>query len=168
MEFREGRIMRHWGVGILVAAVLWIGAEVAAKGLQGGHGKSAAGAPGAAVDVVLNGDDWRMGSFVFGAGVKAGAASENFDDSGFRTVTVPGDTQLQLGYTGEERFNESKELVGVNGKEWWYRKHFKAGAKAEGAVSRLVFDGSDYFTTVWLNGQLLGTQRGLIRRFLSM
>ena len=165
MEFREGRIMRHWGVGILVAAVLWIGAEVAAKGLQGGHGKSAAGAPGAAVDVLLNGGDWRMGSFVFGAGVKAGAESVTFDDSGFRTVTVPGDTQLQLGYTGEERFNESKELVGVNGREWWYRKHFKAGAKAEGAVSRLVFDGSDYFTTVWLNGQLLGTHEGTYTAF---
>ena len=80
-------------------------------------------------------------------------------------MTVPGDTQLQAGFTGEERFNESKELIAVNGKEWWYRKHFKAGAKAEGAVSRLVFDGSDYFTTVWLNGQLLGTHEGTYTAF---
>jgi beta-mannosidase len=122
-------------------------------------------APAAAVDVLLDGGDWRMGSFEFGAGVKAGAALESFDDSGFRAVTVPGDTQLQLGYTGEERFNESKELIGVNDKEWWYRKHFKAGAKAAGSVSRLIFDGSDYFTTVWLNGQLLGTHEGTYTAF---
>lgn len=157
--------MRHWRVGILLAAaVLWMGAGTAAEGL-GASGKGAAVAPAAAVDVLLDGGDWRMGAFEFGAGVKAGAESERFDDSGFRTVTVPGDTQLQLGYTGEERFNESKELIGVNGKEWWYRKHFKAGAKAEGAVNRLVFDGSDYFTTVWMNGQLLGTHEGTYTAF---
>jgi beta-mannosidase len=156
--------MRHWGVGILLTAVLWMGAGMAADG-QGARGKGAANVPTAAVDVLLDGGDWRMGSFEFGAGVKAGAALENFDDSGFRSVTVPGDTQLQLGYTGVERFNESKELIAVNGREWWYRKHFKAGAKAEGAVSRLVFDGSDYFTTVWLNGHLLGTHEGTYTAF---
>jgi beta-mannosidase len=161
----RGGIMRHWGVEILLAAALWMGAGAAAHGLEVGRDKNAAGAPAAAVDVLLDGGDWRMGSFEFGEGVKAGAESEKFDDSGFRTVTVPGDTQLQLGYTGEEPFNESKELIEVNSREWWYRKHFKTGAKAEGAVSRLVFDGSDYFTTVWLNGQLLGTHAGTYTAF---
>jgi hypothetical protein len=117
------------------------------------HGEQPARAMGtnvspAAVDTLLDGGDWRMGSFDLGAGEKAGASAEKFDDSGFRTVTVPSDTQLQAGFTGLERFNESKELIAVNGKEWWYRKHFHAGAKASGAVSRIVFDGLDYFTTV--------------------
>ncbi len=166
MGLRKGRRMRRWGVGILAAAaVLWVGLGAAADGQQGARGKGEAVRPVAAVEVLLDGGDWRMGSFEFGAGVKAGAALERFDDSGFRTVTVPGDTQLQAGYTGEERFNESKELIGVNGREWWYRKHFKTGAKAEGAVSRLVFDGSDYFTTVWMNGQLLGTHEGTYTAF---
>jgi hypothetical protein len=44
----------------------------------------------AAADVVLDGNDWRMGSYEFDAGVKAGAQSENFNDSAFRAVTVPG------------------------------------------------------------------------------
>ena len=158
--------MRHRGVGILLAvAVFWFGAGAAAEGQQAARGKGATVTPAAAVDVPLDGNDWRMGPFEFEAGVKAGAASESFDDSGFRTVTVPGDTQLQAGFTGEERFNESKELIGVNGREWWYRKHFNAGPKAAGAVSRLVFDGSDYFTTVWLNGQLLGTHEGTYTAF---
>jgi beta-mannosidase len=150
---------------LLAAAVLWLGAGAGADEQRGARGKGTAVAPAAAVDVLLDGSDWRMGSFEFGAGVKAGAALERFDDSGFRSVTVPGDTQLQAGYTGVERFNESKDLIGVNGREWWYRKRFKAGTKAEGAVSRLVFDGSDYFTTVWLNGQLLGTHEGTFTAF---
>jgi beta-mannosidase len=122
-------------------------------------------APAAAADVPLDGGDWRMGSFDFDEGVKAGAPTESFNDSAFRTVTVPGDTQLQAGFTGVERWFETKDLIAVNGHEWWYRKHFHAGAKAAGGVTRLVFDGSDYFTTVWLNGQLLGTHEGTYTSF---
>jgi beta-mannosidase len=111
-------------------------------------------------DLLLDGNDWRMGSFEFDAGVKAGAAEESFDDSGFRTVTVPGDTQLQAGFTGVSGFRERAGLMEVNAREWWYRKHFRSPAAASGTLTRIVFDGSDYFTTVWLNGQLLGTHEG--------
>ena len=116
--------------------------------------KSAAG------DVLLDGSDWRMGSFDFDAGVAAGADGVKFDDGAFQAVTVPGDTQLQAGFTGVAGFRESKGLMGVNGREWWYRKHFLAPAEVPGMLSRIVFDGSDYFTTVWLNGHLLGTHEG--------
>jgi beta-mannosidase len=114
----------------------------------------------ASADVLLDGGDWRMGSFPFDAGVKAGAAQDSFDDSAFRTVTVPGDTQLQAGFTGVSGFRESAGLMEVNARAWWYRKHFRAPAVAATSITRLVFDGSDYFTTVWLNGQLLGTHEG--------
>ncbi len=117
-------------------------------------------APPTAADLLLDGNDWRMGSFEFDAGAQAGAAEENFDDSGFRTVTVPGDTQLQAGFTGVSGFRESAGLMDVNAREWWYRKHFRSPAAAPGTVTRIVFDGSDYFTAVWLNGQLLGTHEG--------
>ena len=110
-----------------------------------------------AADIPLDSSDWRMGSFEIGDGIAKGAALETFDDSSFRRVTVPGDTQIQAGFTGIERFRESKELLAVNQKEWWYRKHFHVGSLQEGTVSRIVFDGSDYFTTVWLNGKLLGS-----------
>lgn len=111
-------------------------------------------------DVNLDGGDWRMGSFAMGAGEPEGVATANFDDSGFRLVTVPGNTQLQAGFTGVGSFVESKGLIAVNEKEWWYRKSFKTGLKQPGTVSRIVFDGVDYFATVWLNGHLLGSHQG--------
>ena len=123
------------------------------------------GVPVTAVDVPLDGSDWRMGSFEFDQGIKAGAPTESFNDSAFKAVTVPGDTQIQAGFTGVERWFETKELIAVNAHEWWYRKHFHAGPKAAGGVTHLVFDGSDYFTTVWLNGQLLGTHEGTYTSF---
>ena len=118
-----------------------------------------------AADIPLDSSDWRMGSFEIGDGIAKGAALETFDDSSFRRVTVPGDTQIQAGFTGIERFRESKELLAVNQKEWWYRKHFHVGSLQEGTVSRIVFDGSDYFTTVWLNGKLLGSHEGTYTPF---
>lgn len=114
----------------------------------------------AAADLLLDGTDWRMGSFDFGEGVKAGAPGVEFNDGAFRAVTVPGDTQLQAGFTGVAGFRESKGLMEINGREWWYRKHFHASTQVPGMLSRIVFDGSDYFTTVWLNGRLLGTHEG--------
>jgi len=121
--------------------------------------------PSAAVDQLLDGSDWRMGSFDFDAGLKAGAQSEAFNESAFSTVTVPGDTQLQAGFTGGKQWFQTKELMAVNQKEWWYRRHFRAAPKAAASVTRLVFDGVDYFATVWLKGQLLGTHEGTYTGF---
>jgi len=149
-------------VNIAILAIIittCVGNGLAAPRHQAALAHSSRGNP-AVVDVPLDGADWRMGSFDFDAGVAAGAASEKFDDSAFHTVTVPGDTQLQAGFTGVAGFRESKGLMAVNAREWWYRKHFHAAAQAPGMVSRIVFDGADYFTTVWLNGHLLGTHDG--------
>jgi beta-mannosidase len=153
-----GEFMRHRDLAILVALVCFGTARFA---LAQKTASTAAGkVPPTTADLLLDGNDWRMGSFEFDAGAKAGAAEENFDDSAFRTVTVPGDTQLQAGFTGVSGFRESAGLTGINSREWWYRKHFRAPAAAPGTVTRIVFDGVDYFATVWLNGQLLGTHEG--------
>ncbi len=154
---------RNLSALLAVVALCFTSAFAAPAGGQKQSGPK--GVPVAAVDVPLDGSDWRMGSFDFDEGVKAGAPAESFNDSSFKAVTVPGDTQIQAGFTGVERWFESKELIAVNAHEWWYRKHFKAGAKAIGGVTHLVFDGSDYFTTVWLNGQLLGTHEGTYTSF---
>jgi len=159
--------MRTMRLGMLLVGglvCLGLGTCVAAE-QRPGHAAGAKGAVSAAVDVALDGSDWRMGSFDFGAGIKAGADKEGFDDGGFKVVAVPGDTQLQAGFTGNERFLDSKGLIAVNAHEWWYRKHFHAGAKVAGTISRIVFDGSDYYTTVWLNGELLGTHEGSFTGF---
>ncbi len=120
--------------------------------------------PDAAV-VTLDGSDWRMGSYPFGGGAQAEVFASSFDDSAFRTVAVPGDTQLQAGFTGPKRFEQTAELLAVNQKEWWYRKHFRIGEAARGTRVRLAFEGVDYFTTVWLNGHLLGTHEGTYTTF---
>jgi beta-mannosidase len=116
-------------------------------------------------DFLLDDDDWRMGSYSPGEGEKAGAYKTDFDDRSFRVVTVPGDTQLQAGLTGIGRFVQTKELMRVNQKEWWYRKHFRAPKQMAGTLARLVFDGSDYFTAVWLNGKLIGNHEGTYTEF---
>ncbi len=84
-------------------------------------GNSAAG------DVLLDGTDWRMGAFDFGEGVAAGVAAVEFNDGGFRAVTVPGDNAIAgLAYWRCRVPQKRKALMEVNGKEWWYRKHFHA------------------------------------------
>ena len=158
--------MRHRAlVGLLAVVAVCFGMGRPAPAEKSAHTIGARSVGAAAVDVDLDGNDWRMGSYEFDAGLKAGAESESFNDSSFRAVTVPGDTQMQAGFTGVERWFETKDLIAVNAKEWWYRKHFKAGPKVAGTVSQIVFDGADYFATVWLNGQLLGTHEGTYTGF---
>jgi beta-mannosidase len=158
--------MRSRRFVVLIAVVtFWLSAAVRGQGAKPAHGPGARGAAAAATDVLLDGSDWRMGSFDFDAGIKAGADKETFDDSSFKAVTVPGDTQLQAGFTGVERWFETKDLIAVNQKEWWYRKHFHAGTKVLGTVTQIAFDGADYFATVWLNGHLLGSHEGTYTAF---
>ena len=62
-------------------------------------------------DNVLDGSDWRMRLFPFCEGEKQRAFAPEFYDRDARRVTVPQDTQLQAGFTGIERFIETKELI---------------------------------------------------------
>jgi beta-mannosidase len=163
---QQGENMRSGKLAMLLSAlVICFGASLAAPQGQAKRVHEGRGASATSVDVPLDGNDWRMGSFDFEAGEKAGAATESFDESTFRTVIVPGDTQLQAGFTGVSGFRESKELMEVNAKEWWYRKHFRVGTRTAGTISRIVFDGVDYFATVWLNGRLLGAHEGTYTPF---
>ena len=74
--------MRLRDLAILVALVCFGSARFA---LAQKNASTAAGkALPTTADLLLDGNDWRMGSFEFDAGAKAGAAEENFDDSGFR------------------------------------------------------------------------------------
>ncbi len=161
-----GEVMRFRKLTMLsAAAALGVSALWPVQAAAARHAVEAKGARAEAVDMTLDGSDWRMGAFDFGAGVRAGAETKSFNESSFKTVTVPGDTQLQAGFKGNDRWLDSKEMIAVNAHEWWYRKHFHAGAKVAGTVTRLVFDGSDYFTTVWLNGELIGKHEGTFTAF---
>jgi beta-mannosidase len=111
-------------------------------------------------ETTMSGSDWKLGSFSMGEGEKARAFSPGFDDSGFRTVKVPGEVQLQIGLQGMDLYYQSKQLTLVNEKEWWYRKQFVVPKAEAGKLLRLEFEGVDYFSTVWLNGEKLGEHEG--------
>src|SRR5215471_10234993 len=109
---------------------------------------------------VLSGSDWKLGSFEIDAGEKQGAFLPGFDDHAFRTVDVPGEVQRQIGLRDMDVYYQSKTLTLVNQKEWWYRKRFSVSRSESGRLMRLMFDGVDYFATVWLNGEKLGDHEG--------
>ena len=110
--------------------------------------------------ILLSDSDWKLGAFSFGEGESQGAYSNQFGDAGFRSVTVPGEVQLQIGLKGMDLYYQSKEATLVNEKEWWYRKQFSVPSDFAGKTTRLVFEGVDYFATVWLNGEKLGEHEG--------
>ena len=116
-------------------------------------------------ETFLSGPDWKLGSFPMDQGVAQQVYLPNFDDHSFATVKVPGDVQLQIGLKGMDLYYQSKQLTLVNEKEWWYRKRFVVPKADAGKLMRLVFDGVDYFATVWLNGEKLGEHEGCYTSF---
>ena len=111
-------------------------------------------------EVVLSGGDWKLGSFEIDQGEKQRAFLPDFDDRAFRTVDVPGEVQRQIALRGMDLYYQSKILTLVNQREWWYRKRFSVARSESGRLMRLMFDGVDYFATVWLNGEKLGEHEG--------
>ena len=116
-------------------------------------------------EILLSGADWRLGSFAMDKGVEHQVYRPEFDDRSFSTVNVPGEVQLQIGLKGMDLYYQSKQLTLVNQKEWWYRKHFVAPKVDIGKLMRLEFEGVDYFSTVWLNGEKLGDHEGAYTSF---
>lgn len=82
-----------------------------------------------------------------------GAEGINFDDSAWRTVSVPHDYSIEQEYTqsGEA---ESGYLLGGTG---WYRKHFTLTEDMKDKEIRLDFGGVYMNATVWVNGTQVGT-----------
>lgn len=142
---------------VLILAGLLLSASVAAASVQPAISSAETQTT---ETLLLNGNDWRLGSFAMDEGVKSGAFLPSFDDSRFHAVKVPGEVQLQVGLSGMDLYRQSKTLSLINRKEWWYRKHFKVGKQESGKLNRLMFDGVDYFATVWLNGKKLGEHEG--------
>ncbi len=80
------------------------------------------------------------------------------------TARVPGTVYRQLFAAGKM----PDPCFGVNGKQfdwvddqvWYYRRRFNLDREPS-ETATLCFDGSCYFTRVWLNGQLLGDHEGM-------
>ncbi len=119
----------------------------------------------ATTETLLSGPDWKLGSFPMDKGEAQKAYQSGFDDTAFPSAKVPGEVQLQIGLKAMDLYYQSKQLTLVNEKEWWYRKHFVAAKADAGKLMRLEFDGVDYFSTVWLNGEKLGDHEGAYTSF---
>jgi len=143
----------------LVLVVLGPGMTVEAKP------SANSGGPSGRAEILLSDADWKLGSFPMGVGEERKAYEIGFDERGFKSVPVPAEIQLTLGLEGMDLFRQSKELSLINKSEWWYRKRFTVPPEQAGQIVRLVFEGSDYFTTVWLNGEKLGEHEGAYMSF---
>ncbi|WP_321475047.1 sugar-binding domain-containing protein [uncultured Paludibaculum sp.] len=80
-------------------------------------------------------------------------------------VGHPQSVQMALYHAGElphPYYNlNSRKYEWVDEKVWYYRKSFALPESAQGQYVFLAFDGIDYFSRVWLNGQLLGEHEGM-------
>jgi beta-mannosidase len=77
----------------------------------------------------------------------------------WRKVRVPGTVHVQWLEEGEW-FTPRADWV--SGKEWWFRKRFRAPDWASRRRVRLQFEATDYYADAWLNGKYLGRHEGYI------
>ncbi|WP_349261276.1 beta-galactosidase GalB [Povalibacter sp.] len=78
----------------------------------------------------------------------------NFDDSGWRQVTLPHDWAIEGPFLADGPYGGMGRL-----KTWgavWYRKRLDIPATDAGRSIFLTFDGAMSYATVWLNGRLVG------------
>ena len=80
-----------------------------------------------------------------------GAARRDYDDSSWRTVTIPHDYIDEIEPTDKENGpHGSRPLVNA-----WYRRTFKIDSSNEGSRITLLFDGVSIECDVYVNSMLL-------------
>jgi beta-mannosidase len=117
----------------------------------------------------LSGTDWRIHEDPQSQGVGQKFFEAELTAPGWIPAQVPGNIQADV---------EAAHLVGplwygavntnlyeVARKDWWYRKDFMVPATYAGRRITLDFGGVDEHCKVWLNGTLIGENRGMFRRF---
>ncbi len=95
--------------------------------------------------------DWK-----FQLGEVSGANELSFNDSEWETLSVPHDWSIDKGYykEGETASSTGFVLGGIG----WYRKSFTLSEADKEKYIRILFDGVYNNSTVWINGNLLGTR----------
>jgi beta-galactosidase len=92
----------------------------------------------------------------FHLGDLQGAEAPAFDDNQWRQLNLPHDWSIEGPYDASAPTGGSGGYLptGIG----WYRKHFTLPPLAAGRRAWVEFDGVYENSTVWLNGQLLGTR----------
>ncbi len=106
-------------------------------------------------------DNWLLKDFEPGHGEKLCAFNPDHHTGDWIKASVPGVVHLDLmkeGLIPDPFFGlNEKEVVWVEGREWWYRNDFEASSELVSKQKvELCFHGLDTFATVWLNGKKLG------------
>ena len=86
------------------------------------------------------------------------AVMPHYDESGFESVTLPHDWQIfnpqrQDAWGGGSQGFFPCEEVGV------YRLHLRASADMRGKIIRVLFDGAQRFSEIYLNGEKIGGRK---------
>lgn len=95
-----------------------------------------------------------------------GSTLELLDTKKWIPVSRPGSVQATLSLAGE--FPDpyvglnSEKYKWVDEKAWYYRKIFDVPSTAAGNRLMLCFDGIDYFSKIWVNGELAGEHEGML------
>ncbi len=117
----------------------------------------------------LSGSDWFIREDAARKGEAEGLHTADVPAAGWVPATVPGNIQADLEAAIELKplwyGAGDPRLAEVAQKDWWYRRDFEAPAAWAGKRLKLVFDGVDYACDVWLNGEHLGANAGMFRRF---
>jgi beta-galactosidase len=85
------------------------------------------------------------------AGNATGAASVNYDDSGWRELNLPHDWAVEMPFDENENIAQGFKKRGFG----WYRRHFKVDESDKGKNFELQFDGISTHATIWLNGMII-------------
>lgn len=87
------------------------------------------------------------------------AASNSYDDAGWRTLDLPHDFQIEQPWVEAAGGARGFKEPGIG----WYRKSFRPSPSWKGRRVLLDFDGIIYYGDVWLNGTKIGsTEYGYI------
>lgn len=100
-------------------------------------------------------------SYFAKAGYGDGAASEGFDDRGWRTLDLPHDWCVELPFDERGSYSHGYKAMGRNFPEnsiGWYRKTFSIPESDVGKRIVVEFDGVFRNSIVWVNGFYLGTE----------
>ncbi len=125
-------------------------------GATGGGGASGhASAPKTSVNNGWRGQDFNSG-WKFNRGDVANAQATTFNDTAWRSLTLPHDWSIELAFNSASAAGSGGGFL--DGGVGWYRKSFTVDQASSGQRIVVDFDGVYMNSQVWINGTSLGTR----------